>query len=190
MGKILVVYRSKYGFTQKYAEWIAETLHADLKEGHNVKPDDLKHYDVIIYGGGLYAGGVNGISAFVKAFPKMKDKALYLFTVGAADVLDPKNITRIRSELNKVLSPEMQEKVKIYHFRGGIDYPHLSIVHRAMMSMMIRMLRKKPQSELRSDDIAMLETYGQLVDFTNRSTIAPLIQDVEATLLSSSPQTD
>lgn len=190
MGKILVVYRSKYGFTQTYAEWIAETLHADLREGHKTQPDDLEAYDVIIYGGGLYAGGVNGISSFVKAFPNIKQKALYIFTVGAADVLDPQNTTHIRSGLNKVLSPEMQEKFKIYHFRGGIDYPHLSIIHRAMMGMMIRMLRNKPQSELRSDDMAMLETYGQLVDFTDRSSITPLIQDVEATLLSSSPQTD
>ena len=30
MGKIIVVYKSNYGSTKKYAGWIAETLKADL----------------------------------------------------------------------------------------------------------------------------------------------------------------
>lgn len=184
MGNVLVVYRSKYGFTQTYAQWIAEALHADLREGHTLQSDELTHYDVIIYGGGLYAGGVNGISLLVKAFPKIQEKAIYLFTVGAADVSDSQNTTHIQSGLNKVLSPQMQEKIRIYHLRGGIDYPNLSMVHRAMMSMLVSMLRKKPQAELRSEDITMLETYGQRVDFTDCSTITPLIRDVETTLLS------
>lgn len=185
MKSILVVYRSNYGFTKTYAQWLAEALHADLKDGRNMKPQELSDYDVILFGGGLYAGGVNGISLLVKAYPHIRTKALYLFTVGAANVNEEKNIAHIRSELAKVLTQEMQEHIKIFHLRGGIDYPNLSLVHRAMMSMMVKGIRKKPEQELTAEERTMLDTYGKLVDFTDPSNIIPLVQDVEATIANS-----
>ncbi len=30
--KTIVVYKSKYGYTKRYAEWIAEELSCDIKE--------------------------------------------------------------------------------------------------------------------------------------------------------------
>lgn len=179
MGSTVVIYKSKYGFTKKYAEWIAQELDADIKEAAQTKPADLKSYDVIIYGGGLYAGGVSGISLLTKSFNIIKDKSLYLFTVGAADVTDEKNISNIQTGLQKVLSPEMQKQIKIFHFRGGIDYLKLNFVHRTMMVMLLNMLKKKPESELLSEDKLMIETYGQTVDFSDRSTITPLVQAIK-----------
>lgn len=180
MGRIGVIYKSRYGFTKKYAEWIAEELGAELRDAANTRPADLQAYDVILYGGGLYAGGVNGISLLTKSFESIKDKALFLFTVGAADVTDAQNTDHIRAELNKVLTPEMQRKIKVFHFRGGIDYPRLNLVHRMMMSTLVKMLKKKPESEWREEDKTMIETYGQVVDFSDRSSIAALVQDVSA----------
>ena len=68
MKKCVVVYKSKYGATKKYAEWIAEDLHADLFEGKAASADALTAYDVIVYGGGLYAGGVSGLPFITKNF--------------------------------------------------------------------------------------------------------------------------
>lgn len=60
MSKIAVVYKSKYGSSKKYAEWIADELKAELFEHSKIKKDDLLKYDTIIYGGGLYAGSISG----------------------------------------------------------------------------------------------------------------------------------
>lgn len=66
MNKTAVVFKSKYGSTKKYAQWIAEELSCDIFERKNVKSDDLEAYDTVIYGGGLYAGGVKGrLSLFI-----------------------------------------------------------------------------------------------------------------------------
>ena len=62
MNKIVVIYRSVYGYTKTYAEMIAEELTCDLREYSEISPDDLLSYDTIIYGGGLYAIGINGIN--------------------------------------------------------------------------------------------------------------------------------
>ena len=54
--KTVVIYRSRYGHTEKYAKWLSEKLNADLFEASQIKGLDFSRYDNIIYGGGLCAG--------------------------------------------------------------------------------------------------------------------------------------
>ena len=82
MSDIAVIYASHYGFTEAYARWLAEELAADLLEAGKVKREDLERHGTIVYGGGLYAGGVNGISLLVKNAERIQGKRLYLFTWG------------------------------------------------------------------------------------------------------------
>lgn len=53
MKKVVVIYGSKYGTTEKYAKWISEELNCDLFSYKSIKKDNLLNYDTIIYGGGL-----------------------------------------------------------------------------------------------------------------------------------------
>lgn len=175
-----VIYQSKYGSTETYAKWLAEDLGADLLVANQVKPADLQRYQTIVYGGGLYAGGVNGIALLTKNAESIKDKAIYLFTVGAADVTDKENTTAIRMGLEKALPASLWDTAHLYHLRGGMCYSKMSFMHRTMMNMMMKMVRKKPESELRAEDKMMLETYGQDIDFTDRASIAPLVADIKA----------
>mgnify|MGYP001144650453 CR=1 FL=1 len=62
----IVVYSSKTGFVKKYDQWIAAELSTEAVPAEDVKPEDLKDYDTIIYGGGLYAVGINGIKLIKK----------------------------------------------------------------------------------------------------------------------------
>ena len=177
---LLVAYESKYGFTKTYAQWLAEDLGATLLPAGEVTPATLQTYDGLVYGGGLYAGGVSGIALLTKNFEALRQKPLYLFTVGAADVTDKTNVEHIRASLARVLTPDMLQTIHIYHLRGGMRYSQMSFMHRTMMNMMIKMLRKKPESEQTADDKAMLETYGQDVDFTDHAALAPLVADIKA----------
>jgi len=168
VSKIAVVYKSKYGKTKRYAEWIAEALNAPLFENANMKPHQLGNYDVVVYGGGLYAGGING----VKLVTQNPCKSLILFTVGVADPKD----TDYTLILEKAFTPEQLAKTKAFHLRGGIDYSRLSLVHRAMMAAMKKVIEKKPLAERQSDDVGILETYGKDVDFSDKATIEPLVE--------------
>lgn len=180
MKKTVVVYQSKYGATQKYANWIAEELSCDIFERKNTKPKDLMSYDTIVYGGGLYAGGVSGIDLLIKNYSKLCDKNIILFTCGLADPTDKSNTNNIRKSLGKVLTPQMQEHIKIFHLRGAIDYSELSFVHKSMMAMLHKMISKKEYNSLRNEDKEMLATYGKTVDFTDKSTIFPIIDYVQS----------
>jgi menaquinone-dependent protoporphyrinogen IX oxidase len=175
MKKCVVVYESKYGTTKRYAEWIAEDLGADLFERKAISAEALTGYDVIIYGGGLYAGGVSGLPFIIKNFDKIKDKRALLFTCGLGDPNVSKNVESIQKGLAKVLSPEMQQTVDVFHLRGGVDYSKLSLIHKSMMSMVHKAVVRKDPDTRTQEDIEMLETYGKSVDFTDRSSIKPLV---------------
>ncbi|MEA4972711.1 MAG: flavodoxin domain-containing protein [Candidatus Metalachnospira sp.] len=172
----IVVYSSKYGSTKKYAEWIADELKCDLKDKKDITIDELLKYDAIVYGGGLYAGGVNGIDIFTKQFDKLKNKKLILFTCGISDPKLEENVNNIRKNISKSFNDEMMEKIKIFHLRGSMDYSKLSLKHSMMMKMLKAMILKKDKSELSEEDKQIIDTYGTVIDFTDKETIKPIIE--------------
>lgn len=99
---------------------------------------------------------------------------MVLFTCGLADPKDPANVSNIRSSLTKSLSAKMLAHIKIFHLRGGIDYPRLNFIHRSMMAMLRRMLLKKDARDLSREDRQLLDTYGKYIDLTDRESIQPL----------------
>lgn len=178
--KTAVIYKSRYGSTETYARWIAEDLGADLLPADSVTPADLDKYDAIVYGGGLYAGNVSGVSLLAKNIERVKDKKLYLFTVGLIDAAVPENVEAIRSGLKKSLPPALYDKLRLYHFRGGMFYSKMGFFHRLVMRIMAGVMRKQQESAGSAGDRAMTEKLGQDIDFSDRAAIAPLVEDVRA----------
>lgn len=180
MTNSIVIYSSKYGTTKKYAQWLAEELDCEFFDYKKVKTKDLLKYDNIIYGGALYAGGVSGIKFLIKSFESIKDKRIVLFTCGLSDPNNEENINNITNNLYKVITSEMKEKIKVFHLRGGIDYSKLGFIHKTMMSMLVNTIKDKPIEELNSESKEMLETYGKVVDFTDKTTIEPIVSYVRS----------
>ena len=175
MGKnSIVLYKSAYGFTKKYAEWIAEKLQCDCVE--IITYDFNKDYKTIIFGGGLYAGKINGIKTLIKNYDKIKDKELIVFTVGVADVNDAENVKNIVSSARKQIPEEMFFKIKLFHFRGGMDYGKMSFIHQCMMWFMKTMLSKKPENERSDSDSAVIDSYDGKFDFSDKNMIDDLVR--------------
>ncbi|MGL4772174.1 MAG: flavodoxin domain-containing protein [Clostridium sp.] len=179
MKKIAVVYESKYGTTKRYAEWIAEELGATIFEKKSIKPSDLDGFSTIVYGGGLYAGGVLGSSLITKNFDSFKNKKLVLFTCGLSDPENEENIKGREAGISRTFNEEMREKIKFFHLRGGINYKKLGFMDKAMMAMVKRMVSKKTEQELNKENQELLETYGKVVDFTNRDSINGIVKYVK-----------
>ena len=175
MNKIVVIFESKYGSAKSYAKWIADALSCPCFERKKFHPQELAYYDTVIYGGGLYAGGVSGIRLLTQNWQLLRQKHVVLFTCGLANPENPENVRHIRESLSKALSPEMMEKLVLFHFQGGIDYSRLSLVHKSMMAMLRKMLSKKDPQELNEESKLLLETYGQRLDFKDSRSIQPLV---------------
>ena len=173
-NKIIVLYKSEYGFTKQYAQWIAEQLQCDCVE---ISAFDFnKDYKTIILGGALYAGKINGIKTLIKNYDKIKDKKIIVYTVGVANVNDAENVKSIVSSAKKQIPKEMFSKIKLFHFRGGMDYGKMSFVHQCMMWFMKTMLSKKPENERNDSDQAVIDSYGGKFDFSNKNTIDDLVR--------------
>jgi menaquinone-dependent protoporphyrinogen IX oxidase len=172
---LIVIYRSKYGSTKQYAEWIAKELGCPLCERSTVKAAELSRYDCVVYGGGLYAGGILGVDLVRVRGTKSVCKNLALFTVGLADPAT----TDYSVILKKNFPQGLPLCAQVFHLRGRIDYKNISLAHRVMMAMMKKMtIGKKAYEELSDEEKLFVDTYGGKVDFVDRATIAPLVSYV------------
>lgn len=80
--KILVTYKSKTGFTKIYAEMIAKEVNCDLIDFKEITVEKMSNYDVVVFGGGLYAGMVNGLKKAKELLGKSSAKKFVVFATG------------------------------------------------------------------------------------------------------------
>jgi len=139
--KPIVLYRSKYGSTKNYADWIAQELSCEALDAKGVDADILKDYDTIIYGGGLYAEIIAGVSLITKNIDKLAGKKLVVFTTG----LTPTNVREYYDGmvLEKNFKGDTKNKVKVFNFPGKMVYKELSLVHRTAIKTLQSIMSKK-----------------------------------------------
>ena len=167
----IVVYKSKYGSTKNYAEWIAQELSCEAVNAKKVNADDLTKYDTIIYGGGLYAEVINGVSLITKNIDKFKNKKIIVYSTG----ITPLNYREYYDKLviEKNFKPEMLSKIKIYNFLGKMVLNELSFAHRtALKSLKKIMSSKENPTEMEKLLVELCDADG---DFTDRNAIDELL---------------
>lgn len=170
----IIVYGSCYGTTKKYAEELSGKTGIEAVSCKAV--NDINRYQTIIYMGGLYAGGVEGMKKTLMKLNDITGKKLIIATVGLADPTDKQNIDHIRNNIRTQVSPEIYEKARIFHLRGGIDYSKLSLLHKTMMKLVYKKALSVPEEEKTAEIRAMIETYNKQVDFVDLNSLEPVIK--------------
>lgn len=173
--KIAVIYASKTGFTRKYAQWLGEALIADCFELHKTDEGMLNAYDILIFGGGLYAGGIYGLKSFRRMTEGRALSSMVFFATGAtpsrADV-----VPEIR-QIN--FSENEQKSVNLFYMRGGYSFRDLNIMDKVLMTLLKVKIRLKREADRTADERGMLAAYGRPVDFTRARHIEPLVACVK-----------
>ena len=171
----VVVYKSKYGSTKKYAEWIAEELNSYIFDMKNITVDFLLKYDVIIYGGGLYAEIINGLYIITKNFDKFKDKKIVVFTTG----ITPLDVRDYYDKLvyEKNFKTEETRKIKVFNFLGKMILEELSPVHRTAIKGLKKIMSlKENPTDMEKLLIKLCDANG---DFSDKEAIFELIKYVK-----------
>lgn len=168
----VVVYKSKYGSTKAYAEWIAEDLGCEAIDAYTIKTDDLMKYDTIIYGGGLYAEVINGVSLITKNFDKLKDKKLIVYSTGITPLSYREYYNKMVVEKN--FKPEMLEKIKVFNFMGKMVIEELSLVHRTALKTLKKIMSGK--TNLTEMEKLLIELCDASGDFSDRESIKDLVE--------------
>ena len=80
----IILCRSKYGASAKYAEWISEETGFKVVDTKNADIKEVAKYDTVIIGGGVYASSIGGIAFLKKNYAALKDKQMIVYSCGAA----------------------------------------------------------------------------------------------------------
>ncbi len=176
MEQVIVIYSSKYGRTKKYADWIGEKLDCRKASLEEIQLNQLKGYKVVIYGGGLYNGSVNGLEWLSKSYDAISDKKIIVFSCGVTDVENEENVNAIKQTIKKELHPKFKDDVDIFNFRSGIDYTRMSRMDKTKISIAKTMLSLKDYSKLSSEQKNFAYEYNDNMEFTNVKYIDPLVE--------------
>ncbi len=170
MSKVAVIFKSKYGSTQKYAKWIADALKADLiPHRHAERALKENDYDTFVYGGGLYAYSINGISLVKKHSDKMGKKKLVIFAVGAGGD-DPKLSEAVKDKNLKALPNH-----DFYLFRGSFDYGRLSMPDKLIMQAFKQMSKSQDSQAVKE----IIDAFSTPQDWCRREYILPLVKSLK-----------
>ncbi|MBR3269957.1 hypothetical protein IKG07_01775 [Candidatus Saccharibacteria bacterium] len=124
--KILVTYKSKTGFTKKYAKWIAEELGCEAKDIKTITPKNVAEYDLIIHGGWIFGGIISGYNKIKSFAPKQ----LIVFGVG----FTPK----AKVDLKKMAEENKLGDTSLYYFEGGTNPPKMGLIGRKVVEMVTK----------------------------------------------------
>lgn len=164
--KALVLYKSKTGFTKKYAEWIGQALQGDVKDAKEGKKLDLSAYDVLIYGGYCHAGFISGVKPFLKAaLPTGKKVAV--FATGAS----PAENLEIEPAMRRNFTDDQWNKLRAFYLPGGLNYEAMGAVDKALMAA-FRAMTKKQEGE----SSEMYQMLCKSYDLSDEKYIQPLVE--------------
>lgn len=173
-GGALVLYTTRHGATQRYAERIAQPLDALIKEAAYAKISKAKTYDAIVLGCCVYAGKIKGLDFFSLYAEELKDKRLVLFTCGLYDPADEAVRESLDAQIKKALG-DAAEYVQVFHLRGAIRWQSLGLVERVMMKAMLADIRKKPEEERALIEQQLLDAEGGAIDFSDEADIGAIV---------------
>lgn len=166
--KTLIIYYSKTGFTQRYAQWLAQDIGGQCvpySERKGIKFDD---YDAIVFGGRLQAGIICGAKWFFNQAARLEDKKLALFFTGAMGP-DPAGIEKA---LMQNVPPEERERIPAFYLWGGLNYERMGFVDRFLMSGLRKMLASKKAPSPEEQEAAKM--IAQSYDKTARGNLREL----------------
>ena len=174
----IIIYGSHYGTTKQYAEELSKRTNIKAISFKKIN-QQINDYDNIIYLGGLYAGGVLGMSKTLKKLNNISNKKILIATVGLSDPTDEVNKNNIRNNIKNQIPKEVLEKAKIFHLRGGIDYSKLNFAHKTMMKLLYNAVNNLPNEKQTAEDRAMIETYNKKVNFIDFSSLDKIANEIQ-----------
>ena len=165
--KGIIIYKTKYGTTEKYAELIADETGLDAVNIDRFDIKDIYKYDYIVIGSPTYAYGLIAGGWIKKNKKTLLNKKVFLFSVGGIPAEDKDMLNKIA--INSI-GKDLFSHITYCHCRGVFKYNKLSFGDKLLMKIAI-FLTKSPDGKKK-----MLEGY----DLFDKVYVGSLINDIKA----------
>lgn len=164
----IVIYKSKTGFTKRYAKWLCEALKCDCLSFEDAQSADLETYDIIIFGSSFRAGQVEGLKWYRDTVLPL-GKTNVAFVTGAM----PPQAPEVAKATEQNFTSEERKKIRIFYLRGGLNYEEMGLGDRLMMKVFRSMLKNR---RLRTEeDRELAEQVQKSFDCTDRANLEPML---------------
>jgi menaquinone-dependent protoporphyrinogen IX oxidase len=162
MATGIVLYESRYGAAQQYAQWIGEALNIPVKRSSEISPWELAGYDYIIAGASIYMGKTL-ISEWLREYEvNLRSKKVLLFIVGAAPATEKE---KTEQYFTNNVPAQLLTPGNHFYFQGQLEYNKLSLKDKFFLKVGA-WLANKPE-----DKKAMLTDFNAVT----RNTLFPLL---------------
>lgn len=169
-NKCLVVYKSRTGFTQKYAQMIAEEMNCTIVDNKSVKTGIMSEYDTVIFGSRVHAGRIDEYKKAKEMFQQSNAKRFILFATGATPIASEKAVEDI---WNQNLSADELINTPHFYIQSGLCYEKMPFLDKLIMKMVASILKK---SKNKSDqDKGFEQAISGSYDISSKDYIKPLI---------------
>lgn len=173
---ILIIYNSKTGFSKRYAEWIGELLSSSMQ--HSCKlvsyeekaSIDFSSYEIIIFGGGILGGMINGIKWFKQQLPSMQNKKIIVFGVGSTPA-SPETLVTIQNNLTE----SECSQIKGFYFQGGLYYEKMGVPSRMMLAVVRKIVKSKE-----GENSEAYQILRHSFDASDKNAVLPLVEYVSS----------
>ncbi|MBP5605359.1 MAG: flavodoxin [Ruminiclostridium sp.] len=166
----IIIYRSKYGAAKKYAEWLSGETGFEYVELKKADIKKVAEYDTIIFGGGIYAMGIAGLSFLRKNIDKLSGKKIAVYFT-CASPYDEDAIEQVKAfNMKDTLSG-----IPVFFCRGTFDLASMSFGDRTLCRMLMSSVRKKDPADLAVWERALVEAGEDKNDWTDKKYIGPIV---------------
>lgn len=166
----LVVYKSKTGFTKKYAEVISEKTGCALMELKEAAAEKMSGFDRIVFGSRVHAGIIDGLKEAKELFQKSGAGEFIIFATGAT----PNSAQEVVNEVWKNnLSQDELATIPHFYMQGGLCYEKMSFGDKMIMKMVSAMMSRKKDKD--SVETGFTQAITHSFDISSEEYAEPLI---------------
>lgn len=173
---LLILYKSKTGFTKRYADMIAEETGGTAMDFKKGTPELLSSFNRILFGSRMHAGRIDGLPEARNLFQKSGIKPSALFVTGAMPNTESQTIAEMWK--NNLTSEELTDLPHFY-MQSGLCYEKMNFTDKAMMKMFAFMMKRKKDKT--PDEADFAKAIANSYDISSREYLEPLLKRLSET---------
>lgn len=169
--KTVILYKTKYGSTKKYAEWIAESIDADIFDVSQFDASQIDKYSTVVFGSFVHGGKINNISFIRSNWSSLSEKKVVVFASTNAPSDDPGQNRVFEASLPM----EIRNKTKYFPLRGAFDFKNLDFIDKLTMQFPRLILQIGWYIGRNTKAKEYLNNFKVTHDYTNKKAIEPIV---------------
>lgn len=168
----LVIYESRYGSTERYAQWIASEIGAELVHLPDVAPEEFPQHEVILFGSPILLHDLQGIDLLTRHEAVLSVRRTAFFFVGMSLPDGPERRTLIEHRI----PAHVRSWLKIFQLEGALDRRRLSMRHKIMLQGLKNTAKVMNLTRPTEGSRHFARVVSQpKVDLVRREAIAPIV---------------